>query len=50
MTLAILKERFSVCRLDCVCQVDMEKPFPFLSVRTRKCRWSARKNMYRTNV
>lgn len=32
MTLAILKERFSVCRLDCVCQVDMEKTFPFLSV------------------
>lgn len=32
MTLAILKERFSVCRLDSVRQVDLEKPFTFLSV------------------
>ncbi len=32
MTLSILKERFSVCRLDSVSQVDLEKPFTFLSV------------------
>ena len=32
MTLEILKERFSVCRLDSVRQVDLEKPFTFLSV------------------
>lgn len=32
MTLFILKERFSVCRLSSVRQVDLEKPFTFLSV------------------
>lgn len=32
MTLKILEERFSICRLDSVGQVDLEKPFTFLSV------------------